>query len=204
MYWTEFAGMRLPKPVGGHPAVDFCNTYAGWNGSDENSVEYLTSYGHLAAWAAHAGLLAPATADALRARALEHPDEAAATLTDALDLRTALYVILLDPSAAETFARLAGYVRAAADTAELVTDDLGVARWAVPESADDLGLPLRLISHTAGQLLCSPDRTAIKACPGHDCGWLFIDRRGRRRWCSMATCGNRAKVRAFEARQKAG
>ncbi len=33
------------------------------------------------------------------------------------------------------------------------------------------------------------------ACPS--CGWLFVDtsKNGRRRWCSMATCGARDKSR---------
>ncbi|MGH3901129.1 MAG: CGNR zinc finger domain-containing protein [Pseudonocardiaceae bacterium] len=37
-----------------------------------------------------------------------------------------------------------------------------------------------------------PDR--IRACGR--CGWLFLDssRGGRRRWCSMSTCGNREKA----------
>jgi predicted RNA-binding Zn ribbon-like protein len=30
--------------------------------------------------------------------------------------------------------------------------------------------------------------------PGVDCGSLFLDPRGRRRWCDMAACGNRATV----------
>ncbi|TIU06903.1 MAG: CGNR zinc finger domain-containing protein, partial [Mesorhizobium sp.] len=32
------------------------------------------------------------------------------------------------------------------------------------------------------------------SCPR--CGWLFLDtsRGGKRRWCSMRTCGNREKV----------
>lgn len=37
----------------------------------------------------------------------------------------------------------------------------------------------------------------LKCCPGDDCGWLFIDEtgNGRRRWCSMESCGNRTKAR---------
>jgi len=43
----------------------------------------------------------------------------------------------------------------------------------------------------------------IRECPGEDCGYLFRDTsRGRRRWCSMKTCGNRAKVQRFRDRQK--
>jgi hypothetical protein len=44
----------------------------------------------------------------------------------------------------------------------------------------------------------------LKMCPAHDCGWLFIDetKNSRRRWCSMETCGNRAKATRHYARQK--
>jgi len=43
----------------------------------------------------------------------------------------------------------------------------------------------------------------IRRCAG--CGRVFHDdsRTGNRRWCSMLTCGNRAKVAAFRARTHA-
>jgi predicted RNA-binding Zn ribbon-like protein len=36
----------------------------------------------------------------------------------------------------------------------------------------------------------------IRSCDSVDCGRWFVDtsKGGRRRWCSMATCGNRAKA----------
>ncbi|HET7305552.1 MAG TPA: CGNR zinc finger domain-containing protein [Segeticoccus sp.] len=40
------------------------------------------------------------------------------------------------------------------------------------------------------------------ACPGDDCGWLFLNPGGRRRWCSMSPCGNRAKVAAHARRHR--
>jgi predicted RNA-binding Zn ribbon-like protein len=43
----------------------------------------------------------------------------------------------------------------------------------------------------------------LARCPGHECGWLFLDRSGRRRWCSMATCGSREKMRRLYARRTA-
>ena len=43
----------------------------------------------------------------------------------------------------------------------------------------------------------------IVDCPADDCGYLFRDTsHGRRRWCSMKSCGNRAKVQRFRERQK--
>ncbi|HKN11149.1 MAG TPA: CGNR zinc finger domain-containing protein, partial [Pseudomonadota bacterium] len=49
------------------------------------------------------------------------------------------------------------------------------------------------------------DFSNVKACEGHACTLMFVDRtRGRaRRWCSMAACGNRAKQAAHRNRLKA-
>jgi predicted RNA-binding Zn ribbon-like protein len=43
----------------------------------------------------------------------------------------------------------------------------------------------------------------LKACPGRNCGWAFYDRSKNQsaRWCSMAICGSREKVRAHRARR---
>lgn len=44
----------------------------------------------------------------------------------------------------------------------------------------------------------------LKACPSNDCLWAFYDRskNGLGRWCQMAECGNRAKVRSYRQRQR--
>lgn len=44
----------------------------------------------------------------------------------------------------------------------------------------------------------------VRQCEAHDCILLFHDlsKSHRRRWCDMATCGNRMKVAAFRARKK--
>lgn len=46
--------------------------------------------------------------------------------------------------------------------------------------------------------------TRLKACP--ECGWAFYDssRNRSRTWCSMETCGNRLKTRAYQRRRRAG
>jgi predicted RNA-binding Zn ribbon-like protein len=45
----------------------------------------------------------------------------------------------------------------------------------------------------------------LRICDNDTCRWVFYDTSptGRRRWCSMATCGNVAKARRHRARQKA-
>lgn len=47
-----------------------------------------------------------------------------------------------------------------------------------------------------------PER--IRVCASDTCQWIFYDasRTSRRRWCDMATCGNRAKAARHRARAK--
>jgi predicted RNA-binding Zn ribbon-like protein len=45
----------------------------------------------------------------------------------------------------------------------------------------------------------------LKACREHECEWAFYDHTKNRSgaWCSMETCGNRAKARSFRERHTA-
>ena len=69
-------------------------------------------------------------------------------------------------------------------------------RW---QTSDSLLIP---IAKSMARLVSEEDFTYVKACKGHVCSLLFLDttRRHARRWCSMAICGNRAKVAAFRMR----
>jgi predicted RNA-binding Zn ribbon-like protein len=44
----------------------------------------------------------------------------------------------------------------------------------------------------------------VRICANDTCQWVFFDesRAARRRWCDMATCGNRAKAARHRARKK--
>jgi predicted RNA-binding Zn ribbon-like protein len=52
--------------------------------------------------------------------------------------------------------------------------------------------------------LTGGDPERIRICANDTCRWVFYDtsRTGRRRWCDMATCGNRAKQARHRARAK--
>jgi predicted RNA-binding Zn ribbon-like protein len=56
----------------------------------------------------------------------------------------------------------------------------------------------------AAHNLLELDRDRIRACAGHDCVLHFYDtsRAGKRMWCSMAGCGNRAKARRHYERSR--
>ncbi|WP_299592710.1 CGNR zinc finger domain-containing protein [uncultured Tateyamaria sp.] len=57
------------------------------------------------------------------------------------------------------------------------------------------------IADSAAHLLVETNPKRLKRCAHPDCVLVFRDtsKSGRRRWCDMATCGNRAKVAAFRA-----
>jgi predicted RNA-binding Zn ribbon-like protein len=52
------------------------------------------------------------------------------------------------------------------------------------------------IARSAGMLLASVDRGRLRRCAAPRCPVWFVDssKGGRRRWCSMARCGNRRKA----------
>lgn len=64
------------------------------------------------------------------------------------------------------------------------------------------GQVIATVARDAVDLLTSADAGRIKSCAADDCDLVFLDtsRPGQRRWCAMARCGNRAKVRAYRRR----
>lgn len=76
-------------------------------------------------------------------------------------------------------------------------------RFAAPVEAQRR---LSEIAFSAAQLLSEGDLQRVRKCESHDCSLMFYDRTKahRRRWCSMALCGNRHKVAEFRKRQQEG
>ncbi|GAA4928840.1 putative RNA-binding Zn ribbon-like protein [Nonomuraea thailandensis] len=72
--------------------------------------------------------------------------------------------------------------------------DGGVARWRLPD-ADPARAALAIVAFDAVATLGGHAGGVIKRCEQATCDGLFVDtsRGGRRRWCSMATCGNKVK-----------
>lgn len=61
---------------------------------------------------------------------------------------------------------------------------------------------ISLVALDAIKLYTSNKLSSIHRCANPSCVLLFIDTRGRRKWCSMRICGNREKVTRFQRRQK--
>jgi predicted RNA-binding Zn ribbon-like protein len=60
------------------------------------------------------------------------------------------------------------------------------------------------IAEAAAELLATGDFNLVRHCEDSECVLWFYDRTRshHRRWCSMATCGNRNKVAAFRHRHQ--
>ena len=99
----------------------------------------------------------------------------------------------------QAFGRVADAAAEARARQVLVRTD-GGAEWAHP-SRPELREPLDLFVIAVADLLTSPRLADVCTCPGMGCGWLFLGS-GKRRWCQMAVCGNRAKQASYAARSR--
>jgi predicted RNA-binding Zn ribbon-like protein len=185
--------------IGNHPGLDFVNTAAVDGGG--RPVDLLREPADLLDWIGEAGLAAGARLDAAR-RATTGP-AGDALLAWARQLRLAARR-LLDPSAAPS----------EGDAAELDTLVGAVpVRLAHPGAGADPPLAttgdaadeMRLVLARAVLAALALDPGGVRRCAGARCVLLFHDtsRNGSRRWCDMATCGNRAKAAAHYRRHRA-
>jgi predicted RNA-binding Zn ribbon-like protein len=72
-----------------------------------------------------------------------------------------------------------------------------------PQASDGDGVVGRLLIIVSRSMAEGTWRR-LKACPSEGCLWAFYDRskNGLGRWCQMAECGNREKVRNYRQRQR--
>ncbi|MEV5751038.1 ABATE domain-containing protein [Actinoallomurus sp. NPDC052308] len=125
----------------------------------------------------------------------------------ARELREAVHALVIaavrtgDPAACGDDARQHLNRAAAAPVPVPVLDASGEIRW---RADDPVTATLALIARDALDLVTSPAVTRVRECAGPRCGALFLDgsRPGTRRWCSMGTCGNRAKKTTRRARRR--
>ncbi len=66
------------------------------------------------------------------------------------------------------------------------------------EPAPDVRQCLGVIARDAIDLLTGPHRLLLRRCADDNCSGIYVDlsRGGRRKWCTAAGCGNRARVSA--------
>jgi predicted RNA-binding Zn ribbon-like protein len=185
-----------PLFIADEVALDFVNTAYG---VDPDRRECLASDEHVLDWLRRAGLTegmdsAPPAArrGALLRAALELRESAAALLehrkAGSLGDASVLNRILAMGTVHEELVwkkgqapRLARHLRVTSAEAVLVS-----------------------VAEAIAKLLAEADFDLVRKCESADCTLWYYDRTKshHRRWCSMAMCGNRAKVAAFRARHK--
>jgi predicted RNA-binding Zn ribbon-like protein len=190
-------------------ALDFLNSIAT---PTDTQIDWIDNGEGLLAWLGQAGLVPADELEALRARAI--PGELDSVAAQARSLREWFRGYVRDhmgrPLTAQALQGLAplnrllerdeGYTQVVA----LSAGENGalarriMRRWRSPES---LLLP---IGEALAKFVCDEDFSNVKACEGARCTLMFADhtRGHRRRWCSTAVCGNRAKVAAHRKRAK--
>lgn len=156
----------------------------------------------------------PTAADAARwlaERGLAHEDAARVSLEtrDGLERLRAVRSALREVSEATVAHR-----PAAPDAIEVVNRTLRARSYVELAPADDgialghrhVGDPLDdalgALSEPVVREIVAGRRERLRVCANDTCRWVFFDesRTGRRRWCDMSTCGNRAKAARHRAR----
>jgi predicted RNA-binding Zn ribbon-like protein len=134
-------------------------------------------------------------------------DRGAATRADlarAIELREALRVLLLANNGVEV--DVGGAYRVLDDAARRARVELRFADGGpalAPSAAGVAGALGRIVAAVEGAV-ADGSWPRLKACRAEDCEWAFVDRARNqsRAWCSMSSCGNRAKARAHRERQR--
>jgi len=189
------------------PGIDFLNSIATPGAAP---VDWIGDGAGLVSWLRQAGLVPETQLAEIAARAMPGELDRVADQARALRewfrgfVRTRMGAPL-DASAIEELTPLSRLLERDEAYQRLVLQEDGrlalerARRWRSPES---LLIP---IGEALARVVVEEDFTHLKVCEGHACTLMFADRtRGRaRRWCSMAVCGNRAKVAAHRNRQRA-
>lgn len=171
------------RPIGGRLVLDFLNT-ADWSGDGAVLHEKIETLEDAGLWM----------------KALDLPDLALpASAAELRDFRHALRSGFFNSAdRGDCVARINAALRSL-DSDVLRQSGNGSVSVGKAASLE------QLIALSAASVLADPREAArIKRCPAEGCGWLFLDetKNARRKWCSMETCGNRAKARRSYARSK--
>ncbi len=207
---SAFAERRIFDLDGGRLSLEFLNTMGGLRGVRPD--ERLTDYADLPWWAQQVGLIDRRRMQELIALAGQHPRRAQQALAEAVAAREALHAVVLaaiegrSPPAAD-LAQVNGWIAAAMQHRRLRPKAGGGFEAAFDDDGDLLAL-LRPVAADAARVLETDLPAGLLGLCGESeagrCGWIFVDetRNHSRRFCSSKDCGNRAKQRRFQQRQK--
>ena len=193
-----------PLLLAGHPALEFLNTAMTPRGQP---VDLISDGRALLRWLCDAGVV-----DAAARSRVERRFDAAALddlAAEARKLRTwaAAWIARwrTDPGARyePELRRLNELLAHASDHRQLVRD-AGQLTTIERHRSDTPEQLLAILAAALADLVAEEQPALVKRCEGAQCTLWFVDRTKahRRRFCSVAACGNRDKVAAFRERQR--
>lgn len=196
-----------PIRVGDHLALDFLNSTAAPRGA---AIEWIGTGPDLLHWLVGAGALDLNVAE--RIAADWSPGDLGRVAEEAVELREWFRGVVAhakacgsDALAIKDVERLNGVLArdAAFQRVEPAGED-GRLRLVADRPWRDPGELLAPVAAAMAHLVCEGDFNFVHQCENPPCTLWFYDRTKshRRRWCSPAVCGNRAKVAAHRARVK--
>lgn len=191
-----FVGQRL--------WLDFVNTLGGSRDAPE---EMLGDAGALVRWLQAAGVLDAERSAGMLRRAQQQPAGATAALADARRIRSVLRQLAEEGARdasirRDVVAEINRVLGRSAGTRRLdAHGDGSFTRAFVPGGDAFAGLVIPIVE-SAADALVQDELPRVRRCAARDCQRVFQDttKNAARRWCDMATCGNRAKAERFRSR----
>lgn len=187
----EYRTMEAPL-VGDHLALDMLNTEAR---DDGTAIDFWTSADDVLAWLSRQNIAAKGVVNHQELLAQAH---ALRTLARRLIGRR-------QEGKSDTDADIAGlnrYLHASVSAPHLERDDEGQLKLTRTATGATVAALLGPLAEAVAQLLVEGDFALVRQCEHPDCILWFYDRTKshKRRWCSMAVCGNRYKAAQFRQR----
>jgi predicted RNA-binding Zn ribbon-like protein len=187
--------------VGGRLALDFANipSYPG------SPAEHL-SWEELIVFLQASQIISAERGSSLLALSGSDPDAAQSLLSRSIRLRDALRksfgaIVRKELIAREWTEPINQILRITEGHDEIVLEE---NTWKMEFKAREGGLDwlLAAIARSAAEIIVEGAQARLRICANPACGLFFSDksRTRRRRWCSMAICGNRHKVASFARR----
>ena len=187
--------------VGGRLAIDFANipSYPG------SPAEHL-SWEELIVFLQASQIVSAERGSSLLALSGSDPDAAQALLSRSIRLRDALRksfgaIVRKELIGREWAEPINQILRITEGHDEIVLEE---NTWKMEFKAREEGLDwlLAAIARSAAEIIVEGAQARLRICANPACALFFRDksRTRRRRWCSMAICGNRHKVASFARR----
>lgn len=178
--------------LGDHLAMDLLNTEAR---DDGKAVEFWNNEQDVLQWLARYDIVPAAEGDSFAPTEL---------LTQAKALRTLARKLVTELKEEKTpeISELNQYLHAFDTAPHLARDAEGKLTLSRVSHTDSIGSLLGPVAEAVAQLLVEGNFDLVKQCEHPDCILWFYDKTKahKRRWCSMALCGNRHKAAQFRKR----